>query len=94
MKLNVTCWMQWCKTIRHRSSGDVISGLTNHTFQSGNLMEGLGGVWGKGLGLAVANRMVLWYLSNYIVTSAEFGGGGIILRDFSERNVMFCIKDM
>lgn len=41
----------------------MISGLTNHAFQSGNLMEGLGGVWGKGLSLAVASRMVLWYLS-------------------------------
>lgn len=59
----------------------MISGLTNHAFQSGNLMEGLGGVWGKGLSLAVASRMVLWYLSDYIVTSAEFGGGGVIVRE-------------
>lgn len=57
----------------------MISGLTNHAFQSGNLMEGLEGVWGKGLSLAVASRMVLWYLSDYIVTSAEFGGGGGLL---------------
>lgn len=54
----------------------MISGLTNHAFQSGNLMEGLEGVWGKGLSLAVASRMVLWYLSDYIVTSAVWWRGG------------------